>query len=1078
MRITDRLLTGRFSKLLLTATLLLPSAMSATPPLNIGNPVTMPDYPRTNGDDQYVLIQSTGDGYEFQLCDKELNVIKQFSINVMVSTGSPVAIKIQKGPDDFESYYLTQHLFNSDDLYEVWFSSGEIYNELGQFIGTVDSNVVYSPGDDHLYFGGNSEIDDITDETQMWIDRHNEAIPTWMKELLQMYSSIHSDFGAPSIGIMTDAAGTDVVGDTSTYNWFTTQQDYELHDTRAAYANILPYDFYYLTIDRCNKLINWLKNNDSSSTTATILADAYAVRAWSYMNLAQRFQFTYFGNESKPCVPLVTEDNTSLLSTSGVYRSTVSETYDLIMDDLDKAINLLEGDATEQETILPGASKMMVTTATAYGLRARANLIMHRYEEAEADAAKAISLFDGQPYAIGEIQPCGFNNLDDSSWMWGLRYDDPDNRTSIVSFQSFMSPFRTGGYNTVTTRNINASLFESIPQTDVRRNLFIDSEGNCQALTEEQLSHLQSYGLKTPYRGVKFGAARANQSPTRDEYADYPLMRVEEMYYIVAEAKAMSGNVAEASNYLQSFVNEYRDPAYQVPAGATADQLRDQIWMQRRMEFWGEGLSFLDLMRLGKGVNRLGGGYPAEHVFNIAPDDNILLLRFPSSTKYANYALSSEDFNNNPEAGVPTIYTEDGEIRPETDLAYYYHTWEHFYCWEISYTVEPSDLHQGWKKISPFMSGIGNVTIHFDPESGTAEIPVQNATAMGEGYYVTDSHTFFNTPEYAGASKVTKRDSRKYDMKLDLVVFRYGTDGSPLIDSQRVVWVGAQPTANVSMQTENGESIYWYLFTDEESTVITISGTVDDGYKLYLDIFPKDAENVGEELLGRSPLTGSFTITKNVTQGEQVLFYHLYDEEGNLRNCQSQYFIAMPSPFKDTIEEYGEWSEWKDGGTCQYDFTPNITTPTNTFEFDIRRNIANPSLVNIRLLLEAIDVANRDIIIDLNTGLATIPYHDTGIPAWGGENVCAADAYSYYKDTKYILWNKLSPSADSVQIYVIYEIDGEVSGRGVETLTLPDNIYNILSDQYQPSMAGKGMTPSNLSSSQIKLIHNPNTTEK
>lgn len=73
------------------------------------------------------------------------------------------------------------------------------------------------------------------------------------------------------------------------------------------------------------------------------------------------------------------------------------DTYAFILADLDRAIELLGGNSTEAETISPDAPKMMVSIAAAYGLRARANLIMHRYPEAEADARKAIAEFDDVP---------------------------------------------------------------------------------------------------------------------------------------------------------------------------------------------------------------------------------------------------------------------------------------------------------------------------------------------------------------------------------------------------------------------------------------------------------------------------------------------------------------------------------------------------------------------------------------------------------------------------------------------------------------------------------------------------------
>lgn len=249
------------------------------------------------------------------------------------------------------------------------FTSGDLYNERGQFLGLLNGNYVYVTEDYNIYVGDSNVIEDV-EESQAWIDKYNATLPKWLKEQssLSEGSVLHNDFGAPAIGIIADAAGTDVAGEDDNYNWFISQQDYEVRNNAMAYANVMPYLFYYQTVDRCDQLINGLKGGEASSTKAVILANAYAVRAWSYMNLAQRFQFTYNGNESKPCVPLVTEFNTPDLSTTGVTRATVKDTYDFILADIDQAIGLLDGNAAEASVISPDAPKMMVSVATAYGL--------------------------------------------------------------------------------------------------------------------------------------------------------------------------------------------------------------------------------------------------------------------------------------------------------------------------------------------------------------------------------------------------------------------------------------------------------------------------------------------------------------------------------------------------------------------------------------------------------------------------------------------------------------------------------------------------------------------------------------
>ena len=1065
MKLKGKLLSGLLA--LTTANFMLPPTADGAPPLNIGAPVTVqatPEGLNDNGDGRFVSWNVTNKGYEFKLYDSEFNVIKEFTLNVMVSVGTPTSVTVVKGAEETSSYFLTDRLFNSDDLYEVLFTSGDLYNERGQFLGVLNGNYVYVPDADNIYVGGSNIIEEV-EESQVWIDKYNASLPVWLKETMSLIDGtvLHSDFGAPAIGMMADAAGTDVVGGSDGYNWFISPQDYELHNSLTALSNVMPYLFGYLTIDRCNHLIKNLKGQEASATKATILANAYAIRAWSYMALAQRFQFTYYGNESKPCVPLVDEFNTSDLSTTGVERATVRDTYAFILADLDRAIELLGGNSTEAETISPDAPKMMVSIAAAYGLRARANLIMHRYPEAEADARKAIAEFDGRPYMISEIHPGGFTNLNDDSWMWGLRYTENET-VGLVNFQSFMSPF-CAGYSGVSPRRINMSLFNQIPATDVRRGLFLDENSQSSALAEHQYTV-----VRMPYVSVKFGAERDLDSWTAiGRPVDYPLMRVEEMYYIVAEALAMNGNTDMARSYLLAFVNEHRDPAYTLSAGITPSQLRDEIWRQRRIEFWGEGLSFYDLMRLAKGVNRIGGGYPERHVYNIAPDDNLLLLRFPSrTTEFVNAALT--EANNNPEATPPTVYSEEGEMLPDVDYAYWYdegNTWN-YYGDYIEYTPKPSDLHDGWEMITTSPNGIGTITIHYDPVTGKVEVPLQKIPEFSNDY-IADSYTYFNTEEYADASRATKRNGRGYDMKLDLVRFQYEGDVA-VHQHRRKVWIGEQPSPIVTTASENPMQTFGYYFTEAETETITVSMSVPEGYKLYLDILPIE-ESYWENLLKLTPYTGETQISRTLDKGRHALLYMMYDEEGNLRRTGSSELIIAPLRFKDTMEEYGEWTEWKNISGCQYQFGGLINGSLNG-DCLIRRNAEYPSLVNIRLLTSTDPLFNgvdRDIIIDLDTSLASIPRQDTGIQLDGYESVYVADSYTFLKSLYYITENKLYDDT-LLGLHVIYEVsDGENlnSLEGTELLRLPAPISYILSEEYHS-------TPATMASEAASLKLNQN----
>jgi hypothetical protein len=235
--------------------------------------------------------------------------------------------------------------------------------------------------------------------------------------------------------------------------------------------------------------------------------------------------------------------------------------------------------------------------------------------------------------------------------MWGIivNEDDPIVESGIVNFPSMMGSFNYG-YSWYNGGNkINRSLFNSISSTDVRKGWWIDDAGYSANLTNEQRVLIADHFGEGMIQ-VKF-APYKNELETDINANDIPLMRIEEMYLIIAECKARMGQ-ADAVQVLENFVTTYRDPQYSfaTPA-ADAQSLVDEIWRQRRIEFWGEGLSWFDIMRLGKGVDRRDGGFEEHVIYNVAPGDAVLLWQIPEREIDTNPLISAED--NNPYFGVP-----------------------------------------------------------------------------------------------------------------------------------------------------------------------------------------------------------------------------------------------------------------------------------------------------------------------------------------------------------------------------------------------------------------------------------------
>jgi hypothetical protein len=83
--------------------------------------------------------------------------------------------------------------------------------------------------------------------------------------------------------------------------------------------------------------------------------------------------------------------------------------------------------------------------------------------------------------------------------------------------------------------------------------------------------------------------------------------------------------------------------------------MQDEIWLQRRVELWGEGFAFSDIMRLNKNIvrfnDRIESNHPEAFKFNLESSDGWLLLRIPQREINGNNGISESD--NNSEGTLP-----------------------------------------------------------------------------------------------------------------------------------------------------------------------------------------------------------------------------------------------------------------------------------------------------------------------------------------------------------------------------------------------------------------------------------------
>lgn len=464
-------------------------------------------------------------------------------------------------------------------------------------------------------------------------------------------STNHLDFGFPALCLIYDQAGQDMISEQHGYNWLSNQLTFKDRVKTSSY-NAFIWRLHYQHIKSANSILKALGGDDKPmGLVANYLGQALASRAFDYLQLVQSYQFTYLGHEEELAVPVITETmseeeamNNPLATVAGVYAQ--------IMDDLNTAIPYLEENPAEGD-------KAQITAAVAYGLRARANMLMGEYADAANDAAKALELSGATPYSIAEVSVPSFNN-DANSWIWGsiITTNNDVVQTGIINWPSHLCSMTGNGYTTgvgmdVVHKRINSALWARIPDTDVRKGWWVDEN-----FYSANLDNAFGVGYSAPianaatfatYTNVKFGP-QDNVLFNTENSQDWPLMRAEEMLLIQAEALGRSAGVDAGKAVLEAFVQTYRDPEYTC-AAADVDAFIDEIWFQRRVELWGEGFSLFDVLRLKKPIIRKGANFSGNVTFEDLPAESpVFIYSIPESEREANKGIDVSALREDPVA--------------------------------------------------------------------------------------------------------------------------------------------------------------------------------------------------------------------------------------------------------------------------------------------------------------------------------------------------------------------------------------------------------------------------------------------
>lgn len=414
----------------------------------------------------------------------------------------------------------------------------------------------------------------------------------------------HNGFGYGAIMHVRDVMTADLFRTGGGYNWFETwASDQSLGEN--ATGTVMIWNFYENAITACNKLIGAINESKANDKQKEYLGVAYAFRAMHYLDMARMYEYLPcyetkpYSNTGKKLlnltVPIITEKTTAA-QLAGLTRAPREEMKAFIESDLEHAARLLDG---RRRT-----NKLLPNLACVYGLLARLNMWVENYATAAQYARMAINQSGAVPLTEAEMLDVenGFNTTAPSSWMWGAqpRSDSPL-VGNLVNWPSWMCNEADFGYVSVAPVSIMPSFYNQIRGEDIRRKLFkVSADGSEPHLQDGRFESLPKYAsLKfRPYHGAVSDIDTGTLSA-------YPLMRVEEMYFIEAEAKAHV-SLKEGVALLNDFMCRYRMPNknYHFSDEVQAKYVIQEIVRQKRIELWGEGQSYFDYKRLDMPVDR------------------------------------------------------------------------------------------------------------------------------------------------------------------------------------------------------------------------------------------------------------------------------------------------------------------------------------------------------------------------------------------------------------------------------------------------------------------------------------------
>lgn len=378
----------------------------------------------------------------------------------------------------------------------------------------------------------------------------------------------------------------------------------------------VPFMTLYKFVKSANDIIGPLygKEDELNDETKGYLGTAYVYRALMYHDIYNMYlpalnEYTDCSAVQGLTAPIIlssAEEETEYKSARAPKEAMSAQ----VIADLDKAEALFTGIGYVPK------NNRYPSLAVVYGIKARMYMAMLDYANAATYARKAIEASGKTPLTESEWHDpykAFCDATGNNSWMWFYSIS-ANNMGNLCNPTGFLAGESDWGYNSLTQLALHKWLYDRMNRTDFRKRSFIDPDREtypASYYTWGSQDYLASYPFESlpDYMSFKIRCKEGDwQTYSVGGAVDFPIMRVEEMYLIEAEAVGLTQGEEAGAALLEKFMQTYRDPAYTYASAKArfnegfVKNFSEEVLYQKRIEFYGEGVGFFDAKRIRPGI--------------------------------------------------------------------------------------------------------------------------------------------------------------------------------------------------------------------------------------------------------------------------------------------------------------------------------------------------------------------------------------------------------------------------------------------------------------------------------------------